>query len=81
MRFLIAGMMKTYWLDAREDRIPLRRSLSANPERIEAHPEPSPMPLTEDRRVYSPVTFQEIARRSIGSSPAKGASARGKSMV
>ena len=25
----------------------------------------------EDRRVYSPVTFQDIARRSIGNSPVK----------
>ncbi|XP_031343937.1 soluble guanylate cyclase 88E-like [Photinus pyralis] len=64
------GSMKTYWLQNRENRTPLPRSL-----------EP-PMPESdsqttanvEDNRrtgVYSPVTFQAVARRSIANSPTK----------
>lgn len=67
--------MKTYWLVEREHRIPLSRTIPAR-ESVEA-PEWEKCAddiknLQEDRaRVYSPVTFQEVARRSVDNSPVK----------
>lgn len=70
--------MKTYWLEGRDGRQPLDRILSPllieNQEQqindaniINSNP--------PDRKgVYSPVTFQDIARRSIAGSPVKSGS-------
>jgi guanylate cyclase len=37
--------------------------------------------IGEERRVYSPVTFQDIARRSIANSPVKINKQRGRSVT
>lgn len=78
--------MKTYWLVEREHRAPLSRHIPAG-ESVEA-PEwercaDSLKNLQEDRaRVYSPVTFQEVARRSVDNSPVKlRADNRGSSLT
>jgi guanylate cyclase len=68
--------MKTYWLDRREFRMPLARRASSVCARLESEKleKGSTLGLTsigEERRVYSPVTFQDIARRSIANSPVK----------
>ena len=34
--------------------------------------------ITEERRIYSPITFQDVARRSVANSPTKNADSRGK---
>lgn len=39
---------------------------------------PTVMSPTEERRIYSPVTFQDVARRSIANSPNRTEKARGK---
>lgn len=44
----------------------------------------SPVPaestfIPEERRIYSPITFQDVARRSVANSPTKNADSRGKS--
>lgn len=67
--------MKTYWLVEREHRVPLSRHIpareSAEPPEWEKCAD-NIMHLQEDRsRVYSPVTFQEVARRSVDNSPVK----------
>ncbi|KAK1119732.1 Soluble guanylate cyclase 88E [Melipona bicolor] len=33
--------------------------------------------ITEERRIYSPITFQDVARRSVANSPTKNADSRG----
>lgn len=74
--------MKTYWLHGKETRPPLRRMIDPTPlmqqemdpldckevQVLHAH-----TPLTDERRtgVYSPITFQDVARRSIAGSPVK----------
>lgn len=87
------GVMKTYWLDERENRPKLghitpqtntpiqtavmttirrdslmdrRRSVSVFGYTRHASPPPA-----EDRRIYSPVTFEDVAIHSITSSPEK----------
>lgn len=35
--------------------------------------------IPEERRIYSPITFQDVARRSVANSPTKNADSRGKS--
>ncbi|XP_075234102.1 soluble guanylate cyclase 88E-like [Lycorma delicatula] len=70
------GAMKTYWLENREWRTPISRiqSLptgSAEPPEWERSAD-TMMGIVEDRaRVYSPVTFQGLNRRSIEGSPLK----------
>lgn len=73
MIVIILGMMKTYWLEGRQHRTPLFKNI---------HP-PLPSEETlgngilfdgiEERKStgYSPVTFKELARRSIANSPVK----------
>lgn len=34
--------------------------------------------IPEERRIYSPITFQDVARRSVANSPTKNADSRGK---
>lgn len=47
----------------------------------------SPIPLgssgqvSEERRIYSPITFQDVAQRSIANSPTKSMDLRGKSVL
>ncbi|XP_064214716.1 soluble guanylate cyclase 88E isoform X1 [Tribolium castaneum] len=71
------GHMKTYWLKGKESRTPIDRR-----EKAPLHQEIDPLDNrefkhpnvhAEDRRsvVYSPITFQDVARRSIASSPVK----------
>jgi guanylate cyclase len=78
----MSGSMKTYWLDRRECRMPLGRRVSpvgikSDSDRAERG---SILGLSsiEERRVYSPVTFQDIARRSIANSPVKINKQRGR---
>ncbi|XP_069696916.1 soluble guanylate cyclase 88E [Periplaneta americana] len=70
------GSMKTYWLDRREFRMPLARRASSvgtksECEKIERGSTLGLTGIGEERRVYSPVTFQDIARRSVANSPVK----------
>lgn len=37
--------------------------------------------LPEERRIYSPITFQDVARRSVANSPTKNTDGRGKRMI
>lgn len=79
------GSMKSYWLEYRENRLPLPqlgtdtdaeiKAIEFNqdrrmsmPQYIQAKPEAANAE-PEDRRVYSPVTFEEVAKRSIINSP------------
>lgn len=71
----LLGTMKTYWLEERESRVPLSHTMSGR-EQLEAleweRSADALKDIVEERsRVYSPVTFQELARRSIDSSPIK----------
>ncbi|XP_048511363.1 soluble guanylate cyclase 88E isoform X2 [Athalia rosae] len=111
------GMMKTYWLEKREERSHLtkgitiheppqwhnravekrvsigaagsvargeRRAESASVStRTSGVSSPAPPPtsatgiLSEDRRTYSPITFQDVARRSVANSPIKSVDLKG----
>lgn len=73
--------MKTYWLQAKECRPPIPRINSDIKTTIE---EIEPLITTKENIqeagrsvVYSPITFKDVARRSIASSPTKG-NAKGK---
>ena len=69
--------MKTYWLEGRDP--PGRAVQSVQEEETDEMESPQSedggrevgagRDLEDDRRVYSPVTFQEIAKRSLASSP------------
>ena len=78
----MSGSMKTYWLDRRECRMPLgHRASSVGIKSDIDKPERSSilgLSTIEDRRVYSPITFQDIARRSIANSPVKVNKQRGR---
>jgi guanylate cyclase len=78
----MSGRMKTYWLDRHECRMPLvRRRSSVGSKSDGEKPEKGSILgpiITEERRVYSPVTFQDIARRSIANSPVKINKSRGR---
>lgn len=75
------GSMKSYWLEYRENRQALPQLASDIDAEIKAiefnHDRRMSMPgkteatnvEPEDRRVYSPVTFEEVAKRSIVNSP------------
>ncbi|XP_017844866.1 soluble guanylate cyclase 88E [Drosophila busckii] len=91
------GTMKTYWLEERQNRLPLQLTnpmltaatltpvskallpASAKPHTPPAlEPPPAamssvPATTTEERtgRIYSPVTFKDVARRSIANSPVR----------
>lgn len=69
--------MKTYWLEGRENRTPITKDIKTKkPVEIEGMFEE-----IDDSRTagYSPITFREIARRSIANSPIKYVfTARGK---
>lgn len=76
--------MKTYWLQQREARTPIHRSL--DPPVVDSEIETTDRSLksADDGRragVYSPITFQDVARRSIASSPIKESSAKGNSLT
>ena len=78
----MSGSMKTYWLDHRECRMPLGHRVSSvgtksGSDKLEKG---SILGLSsiEERPVYSPVTFQDIARRSIANSPVKINKQRGR---
>lgn len=66
--------MKTYWLKSKESRAPIPRI--NNTKSIESEVEIKSenkefIPDTGRVVVYSPITFQDVARRSIVSSPIK----------
>lgn len=74
------GIMKTYWLDYRENRRSLAQSnqspikaIEYNYDRRMSMPQYMLFNKTEsnidERRVYSPITFEDVARRSIINSP------------
>lgn len=74
------GIMKTYWLDYRENRRSLAQSnqspikaIEYNYDRRMSMPQYMLYNKTEsnidERRVYSPITFEDVARRSIINSP------------
>ena len=76
------GSMKSYWLEYRENRSPLPQMANDIDAEIKAiefnHDRRTSMPPNlstskeaelEDRRVYSPVTFEEVAKRSVMNSP------------
>ncbi|XP_017784523.1 PREDICTED: soluble guanylate cyclase 88E [Nicrophorus vespilloides] len=67
------GVMKTYWLHGRESRPPLNRTLTAGEVEVEGDGGATSTGSAEDRRtgIYSPITFQDVARRSIANSPIK----------
>lgn len=81
--------MRTFWLEGKENRIPLDRNLEppiitsksimVNQERIFF----SPIRKSEDRRTgsYTPITFKDVARRSIANSPMKYSSVKGKNIT
>ncbi|ENN73695.1 hypothetical protein D910_02858 [Dendroctonus ponderosae] len=81
--------MKTYWLQGRECRTPVPRThlttMSTSKEVVRAVNSTTSTPgslkdLGARTVVYSPITFQDVARRSIASSPVKTAiSNRGRS--
>ncbi|CAH1159479.1 unnamed protein product [Phaedon cochleariae] len=69
------GTMKTYWLQTRECRTPVpkvldSRSTSESSEELTMQPEEKG-PEVARGSVYSPITFKDVARRSIASSPIK----------
>jgi len=78
----MSGSMKTYWLDRREYRMPVvRRASSVGTKSDSDKPEKESilgLSSIEERHVYSPVTFQDIARRSIANSPVKSNKPRGR---
>lgn len=77
--------MKTYWLERRESRTPITRIMTG----VNANaPEPEwerqadlHMTFFDERRVYSPITFQDVARRSVASSPVRYPGVRGNSTI
>uniref|UniRef100_A0AAR5PZ29 guanylate cyclase n=3 Tax=Dendroctonus ponderosae TaxID=77166 RepID=A0AAR5PZ29_DENPD len=78
----VAGTMKTYWLQGRECRTPVPRThlttMSTSKEVVRAVNSTTSTPgslkdLGARTVVYSPITFQDVARRSIASSPVKTA--------
>ncbi|XP_067000189.2 soluble guanylate cyclase 88E [Anabrus simplex] len=74
------GTMKTYWLEQREFRVPLTRMAAPGPKPMweQAADRGSLLGLVgaDERRVYSPVTFQDVARRSTANSPIKNSAHR-----
>ena len=44
-------------------------------------PQGSSVLLPEERRIYSPITFQDVARRSVANSPTKNNDMRGKDRI
>ncbi|XP_044749063.1 soluble guanylate cyclase 88E isoform X2 [Coccinella septempunctata] len=78
------GSMRTFWLEGKENRIPLDRNLDppvitsksimVNQDKIYF----SPVRKSEDRRTgsYTPITFKDVARRSIANSPMKYSSVK-----
>lgn len=71
--------MKTYWLEGRRDGCRGLPPPAAAEEVVAEAPQPEDpvsevaTELEDDRSVYSPVTFQEIAKRSLASSPKRQA--------
>nr|CAI5827182.1 unnamed protein product [Callosobruchus analis] len=68
------GTMKTYWLQSKESRPPVLRSNDTKPvlAEIEYAVLNKENALESGRSVtYSPITFKDVARRSIASSPVK----------
>lgn len=74
-----SGSMKTYWLQSKKFRTPIGERLQET-EPTEVTESVIESVNKEDRKsvVYSPITFHDVARRSIASSPVKYSSARGK---
>lgn len=79
MFFSLSGVMKTYWLTSRDTRMPMEPITTKLPN-LPAHQnlpnaEEEVPPLTSGSReaVYTPVTFQDVARKSIANSPVKTA--------
>nr|CAD7600944.1 unnamed protein product [Timema genevievae] len=71
-----AGVMKTYWLEKKDFRSPLTRMPMCGPKpewekSAERGSILGMVGVSDDRKVYSPVMFHDVARRSIGSSPIK----------
>ena len=77
--------MKTYWLDRREFRMPLARRASSVGTKSDGEKEKGSTlglaGLGDERPVYSPVTFQDVARRSAANSPVKVNKQRGTNIV
>ncbi|XP_044736954.1 soluble guanylate cyclase 88E [Chrysoperla carnea] len=75
------GAMKTYWLERRELRTPLTRITTG----VTTAPEPewerqagwvSTLLDERNRGAYSPITFQDVARRSVANSPVRNVGVR-----
>lgn len=64
------GTMKTYWLHDREKRVPFRPSEGDDMMRPKSSASMSP---ERRRNVYSPVTLDDVARKSLTGSPIKEA--------
>ncbi|KAL1506677.1 hypothetical protein ABEB36_005999 [Hypothenemus hampei] len=73
------GTMKTYWLQGRECRTPVPRLHQSNLSKSQEVLRQNSLPNSTSGSskdigravVYSPITFQDVARRSIASSPVK----------
>lgn len=66
--------MKTYWLQAKECRTPITRLTDSTAVEKESEVTSENKEFIQDSArvvVYSPITFQDVARRSIASSPVK----------
>lgn len=94
------GVMKTYWLDERENRPKLGHIIAQNNLPIQSSAVMTTIrrdslidrrrsisvfgytrhasPPSDDRRIYSPVTFEDVAMHSITNSPVKTLSQRGR---
>ncbi|KAK9875559.1 hypothetical protein WA026_009365 [Henosepilachna vigintioctopunctata] len=74
------GSMRTFWLQGKESRLPLDRNM--NPPNLSIARKTdkivSPSRRRDDRRAgsYTPITFKDVARRSIANSPIKYSSVK-----
>lgn len=76
---IFLGSMKTYWLESKDSRMRIPKVNDSPVQALERNRESKDLLLQEAGRpiIYSPITFQDVARRSIASSPIK-ANTRGK---
>jgi guanylate cyclase, other len=62
------GTMKTYWLEHRQNRISFSQMANIHNKAASGF---SGNNNSEERRIYSPVTFEDVARKSVANSPIK----------
>jgi guanylate cyclase, other len=60
--------MKTYWLEHRENRISFGQLSNIHNKSATAFTSNN---SSDERRIYSPVTFEDVARKSVANSPIK----------